>query len=275
MMIAKSGPYAVVVEFDSDPLDPRENDNFGHMVCWHSRYNLGDGNTNETPEEFLRELIHDNTSNADRKKIIADVKHGKYDGLRLWYNRSSRKWTLDAYCEFLKKWFTEYTFDPHLDDSIDLVFDGILENLEMPELASIAEAFVEIMPLYLYDHSGITMNTTGFSCRWDSGQVGWIYATHDEIRKEYGKLTEDTIDAARRLLVAEIAEYDAYISGQCYGFRLFELGQETDSCWGFLGDYREVIQHMKSYMPKGHEDMLDNLEELRRYETIEDYLEVS
>ena len=28
------------------------------------------------------------------------------------------------------------------------------------------------LPLYLYDHSGITMNTTGFSCQWDSGQVG-------------------------------------------------------------------------------------------------------
>ena len=31
-----------------------------------------------------------------------------------------------------------------------------------------------ILPLYLYDHSGITMNTTGFSCGWDSGQVGFI-----------------------------------------------------------------------------------------------------
>ncbi len=33
-----------------------------------------------------------------------------------------------------------------------------------------------ILPLYLYDHhSGITMNTSGFNCQWDSGQVGVIY----------------------------------------------------------------------------------------------------
>ena len=32
-----------------------------------------------------------------------------------------------------------------------------------------------ILPLYLYDHSGITMNTTGFSCRWDSMRVGFIF----------------------------------------------------------------------------------------------------
>lgn len=34
-----------------------------------------------------------------------------------------------------------------------------------------------VLPLYLYDHSGITINTTGFSCPWDSGQVGFTYAT--------------------------------------------------------------------------------------------------
>jgi len=42
-----------------------------------------------------------------------------------------------------------------------------------------------VLPLYLYDHSGITINTTGFSCRWDSGQVGFIYITKDKIMKEY------------------------------------------------------------------------------------------
>ena len=45
---------------------------------------------------------------------------------------------------------------------------------------------VVCLPLYLYDHSGITMNTTGFACSWDSGQVGWIYATKEKLRKETG-----------------------------------------------------------------------------------------
>lgn len=42
------------------------------------------------------------------------------------------------------------------------------------------------LPLYLYDHSGITMNTTGFHCPWDSGQVGWIYATKQKFLDETG-----------------------------------------------------------------------------------------
>ena len=34
-----------------------------------------------------------------------------------------------------------------------------------------------ILPLYLYDHSGIRMNTSGFHCPWDSGQVGFIFVS--------------------------------------------------------------------------------------------------
>ncbi len=57
--------------------------------------------------------------------------------------------------------------------------------LSMNGLFTRAEKRAVILPLYLYDHSGITMNTTGFHCPWDSGQVGYIYATLADIRKEY------------------------------------------------------------------------------------------
>jgi len=29
--------------------------------------------------------------------------------------------------------------------------------------------------LYLYDHSGLSISMTPFSCQWDSGHVGFIY----------------------------------------------------------------------------------------------------
>ena len=37
-----------------------------------------------------------------------------------------------------------------------------------------------ILSLYLYDHSGITMSCSPFSCPWDSGQVGYIYLTRGD-----------------------------------------------------------------------------------------------
>lgn len=45
---------------------------------------------------------------------------------------------------------------------------------------------VVYLPLFLYDHGGLAMNTTGFPCTWDSGQVGWIYATKDAFRNKTG-----------------------------------------------------------------------------------------
>lgn len=65
-------------------------------------------------------------------------------------------------------------------------------------LKVISEKYI-VLPLYLYDHSGITMNTTGFSCPWDSGQVGWIYASKEDALKEFGgkSFTASTLPKSR------------------------------------------------------------------------------
>ena len=42
-----------------------------------------------------------------------------------------------------------------------------------------------VLPVYMYDHSGITINTTGFSCPWDSGMVGIIYVSKEKIREKF------------------------------------------------------------------------------------------
>jgi len=44
-----------------------------------------------------------------------------------------------------------------------------------------------ILPLYLYDHSGITISTTPFNCPFDSGQIGFIYIRKDTLFKNVGK----------------------------------------------------------------------------------------
>lgn len=95
-----------------------------------------------------------------------------------------------------------------------------------------------ILPLYLYDHSGITMNTTGFACRWDSGQVGFIVASKATIRENYGvgRVTAKLRERAVAHLVAEVAEYAQYLEGDVYGFTVEnEDGEPLNSCWGFYG----------------------------------------
>ena len=88
----------------------------------------------------------------------------------------------------------------------DWFLDDCLSALSTGELFSLVEQMegMMILPLYLYDHSGITMNTTGFSCPWDSGQVGWIYADRRRIEAEYGKVTPETVEKARQVLEGEV-----------------------------------------------------------------------
>lgn len=103
-----------------------------------------------------------------------------------------------------------------------------------------------VLPLYLYDHSGITMNTTGFSCPWDSGQVGWIYITREKVRKEYHykRISKKLIERVTGYLINEVKEYDQYLTGDVYGYRITEInpddpdeeGEEVDSCWGYYGE---------------------------------------
>ena len=108
-----------------------------------------------------------------------------------------------------------------------------------------AKAFVErkdviSLPLYLYDHSGITMNTTGFSCPWDSGQVGYIYVTKDKIRKEFSvkNVTKKLIEKVLKSLRAEVAVYDQYLVGDVYGYSILGEDDEVlDACCGFYGTY--------------------------------------
>jgi len=97
-----------------------------------------------------------------------------------------------------------------------------------------------ILPLYLYDHSGITMNTTGFHCPWDSGQVGFVFISKEKMREEYSykRVSQKLIKRVTEYLVNEIATYDQYLTGDVYGFRITdtETEEEVDSCWGFYGD---------------------------------------
>ena len=117
-----------------------------------------------------------------------------------------------------------------LDDEVGLSVDDLLKR---------AEKIAVILPVYLYDHSGLVMNTIGFHCPWDSGQVGFIYVKLSDIRKEY---SIKRISAKRRLQVAtylrnEVQTFSDYISGAVYGYVVEKEDEEIESCWGFIGEY--------------------------------------
>lgn len=95
-----------------------------------------------------------------------------------------------------------------------------------------------ILPIYMYDHSGIIINTTGYSCPWDSGQIGFIFIQRERARKEYGwkAITKKREQQIRDMLEGEVETYDQYLTGNVYGFEIIDMEHEgLDSCWGYFG----------------------------------------
>lgn len=90
------------------------------------------------------------------------------------------------------------------------------------------------LPVYLYNHSGCTISTTPFHCKWDSGQIGWAYIDYDDAKNEFNGDINKAISSLR----VEIQEYDDYITGNYYGYKILENEHLIESCWGFNGiDY--------------------------------------
>lgn len=115
-----------------------------------------------------------------------------------------------------------------------------------------------ILPLFLYEHSGITMNTTGFSCPWDSGQVGFIFISKKKMLEEYGGkiCTKELKERVAKYLVSEIETYDKYLTGDVYGFEVWKLGKKSgkekkmiDSCWGYY-DEDECMSEGEANVPE-------------------------
>jgi len=103
-----------------------------------------------------------------------------------------------------------------------------------------------ILPLFLYDHSGLAMNTGGFSAfdsaRWDWGQVGFICDS-----KRTREMTGAPLDSIESQLANEVLYYDAYLRGNCYGYTVTNIatGIEVDACWGFLVATDEDMEYIR------------------------------
>jgi len=97
------------------------------------------------------------------------------------------------------------------------------------------------LPVYIYDHSGISISTSRrwpFNCRWDSGMIGYIFITRKNARKEFGsKLSEKELEEkALKCMEQEVKIYNQYLVWDVYGYIIFgKEGEVSDSCWGYYG----------------------------------------
>lgn len=203
---------------DGDPVNPREWDNLGTMVCWHRRYQLGDPNPFRKPRNFL-------------------------EGLAVEFGMDERR----------------------------------AERIRDDELLDYIERHAIVLPLYLYDHSGLAMATGTQAFRaidpvgWDWGQVGWIYASKARVRQEYNakKVTKRIRQRVIQVLQGEVECYGQYLAGEVYGYVVERevacpaCGQMrtelVDCCFGFYGDDPRK-NGMKEQLEEEYHPLLEVLE---------------
>ncbi|KZN20778.1 MULTISPECIES: hypothetical protein [Pseudomonas] len=142
------------------------------------------------------------------------------------------------------------------------VSETSLENIGFDEgdLPSIEKALLlsgkaVVIPLHLYDHSGITMSTSPFHCQWDSGQVGFIYVSKEAVLKEFGwkQMSPKRTLQVAQTLNSEVVVYDQYLQGDVWGFRVNADGEDSDSCWGFYGSdpvTNGILEHLSDEAKK-------------------------
>ena len=104
--------------------------------------------------------------------------------------------------------------------------------------------------LYMYEHGNIALSLSPFSCHWDSGVVGYIVASKDDLQTQFGfdLQDEDVVSKVKDFLESHLDECTSYINGEVYGVvvetrkrgdceccsRAFEW-ERYDDCYGFFG----------------------------------------
>jgi hypothetical protein len=113
-----------------------------------------------------------------------------------------------------------------------------------------------VMPLFMYDHSGISISTSNgsypFNDRWDAGQCGYVFLTRERMESMWGKkkrITKKFLAKLADSIRADVKTVDDWLTGQVYGYTIRDadgIEQEDGACWGFFG--YDAIKSPKGYM---------------------------
>ena len=146
-----------------------------------------------------------------------------------------------------------------LGDKTDYRSDNYDSWDELKEQIESDYKVLMIKPLYMYDHSGITISTSSFSCQWDSGQIGWVFIDKKRLTNICGEGIYTDMEL-NEWIEGEVDTYDKYLTGEVYCYEVYEIetcdkGHEhktlVESCGGYFGEEecksegQSVLRHLE------------------------------
>lgn len=105
------------------------------------------------------------------------------------------------------------------------------------------------LPVYAYIHSGVSLNTTGFSCPWDSGQSGCIYVSKEVARKHFGvsRITKKLREKIINYLKLEVEYFNKWMNDDVYGYVVYDdSGSQIDCCFNFFDKKEAEVEAQRA-----------------------------
>ena len=222
--------FRLHTETDDEPWNPREDmdGNIGTMFCMHDRYKLGDKNKFSDSLGMKYAMLQD-AGITPEKVIKLAKKEGETLHIRLVYNRHEKMWELLVEDRNGNERLVSH------EHYLEYLEEDVISALSVQEIMAISDGKLVALPLYLMEHSGISMQTSDYHDPWDSGQVGWIWSTIEKAEKVTGNHNVG-MEQVQEWLRGEVEHYSQYLCGDVYGYIVekYEKGDwtETESLWG-------------------------------------------
>lgn len=215
--------YKIEIDYDQDRDSPRDWGRESTMICWSGRNTLGD------EPEFGNGSA--GSPSLDAEEYLMAMAENFDPGIEEWRDREDNRL------------YTKHGYTSTYKEALAELRDRVRARIERA-----LDAHYLMLPLYVYEHGGITMNTGGYSCPWDSGQAGYIYITKKAALKEFGShrgangkskiLTRKLREEYLGYLKGEVEEYAQFLEGDVYCTSVTRKGKHIDSCCGYYGlDY--------------------------------------
>lgn len=117
-------------------------------------------------------------------------------------------------------------------------YDRLKYDDDIEKVRDLFDSKLVSLPVYCYQHGNIALNTSGFSCRWDSGLIGYIFASKKAIRENFNtkRCSQKIIEKALAIMDSEIRTLSHWASGDCYSFDIYQHKKDQDFRDGDLFD---------------------------------------
>ena len=232
--------FNFAVYYDSDPQNPRtEWDNAATFAFCHG---LGDKDAaigNRDPLFDLADRVRDVLKEDCESKYLSSV---------------AKK----------ASWKELIFLERAIDSSSDTRIKAAIEKIAL------------VVPVYIYEHSGIALSTKPFYDPFDSGLLGYAFMTKAKIRAEFGGgkwfypdqaagqfqpgsgiLTKQRLVKARACIESEISVYASFVAGDVFCVSLEGDDGEAlpahgvEYVGGFYGK-EGIVQATKDFLSKHH-----------------------